>query len=97
MDGWIRWKASELAAQRKNEQKPTAEPVEIADTEHELVVERAAAIDVAKATGKVCVRVPGNSGRRVSRVWDVAVRGEGSGNRRRGAWRFHETCVCGLL
>jgi transposase len=46
-------------------------PVEIADAEHELVIERAAAIDVAKASGKVCVRAPGRSGRRVSRVWDV--------------------------
>jgi transposase len=46
-------------------------PVEIPDAEHELVIERAAAIDVAKATGKVCVRLPGKAGRRVSRVWDV--------------------------
>jgi hypothetical protein len=37
-----------------------------------LVIERAAAIDVAKATGKVCVRLPGKAGRRVSRVWDVS-------------------------
>ncbi|WP_239657263.1 hypothetical protein [Mycobacterium riyadhense] len=29
-------------------------PVEIPDAEHELVIERAAAIDVAKAAGKVC-------------------------------------------
>ena len=28
------------------------------DSEHELVIERAAAIDVAKAAGKVCVRLP---------------------------------------
>ena len=33
---------------------------------------RVAAIDVAKASGKVCVRLPGRAGRRVSRVWDVA-------------------------
>ena len=33
-------------------------PVEIPDTEHELVIERVAAIDVAKAAGKVCVRCP---------------------------------------
>jgi transposase len=32
---------------------------------------RVAAIDVAKASGKVCVRVPGNK-RRVTKVWDVA-------------------------
>ena len=36
------------------------------------MIERVAAIDVAKAIGKVCVRVPGKAGRRVSRVWDVA-------------------------
>ena len=47
-------------------------PVEIPDAEHELVIERVAAIDVAKATGKVCVRLPGQSGRRVSRVWDIS-------------------------
>jgi transposase len=46
----------------------------MADAEHELVVERAAAIDVAKAAGKVCVRLPGSSGRRFSRVWDVPAR-----------------------
>ena len=61
---------------RKGKQKPAvvSAPVEIADAEHELVVERAAAIDVAKATGKVCVRLPGKSGRRFSRVWDVPAR-----------------------
>jgi len=48
--------------------------VEIPDAEHELVVERAAAIDVCKESGKVCVRQPGNSGRRFSRVWDVSAR-----------------------
>jgi len=49
-------------------------PLEIPDAEHELVMERAAAIDVAKAFGKVCVRLPGKSGRRFSRVWDVPAR-----------------------
>ena len=47
------------------------EPEEIPDAEHELVIERVAAIDVAKASGTVCVRLPGKTGRRVSRVWDV--------------------------
>jgi transposase len=49
------------------------EPLEIVDEEHEQVYERVAAIDVAKATGMVCVRVPDASrpGRRVSRVWEV--------------------------
>ena len=32
---------------------------EIPDAEHELLVARVAAIDVAKAAGKVCVRLPG--------------------------------------
>src|ERR1019366_3053412 len=50
------------------------EPQEIVDEEHEQVIERVAAIDVAKASGMVCVRVPHESkpGRRVSRVWEVA-------------------------
>ena len=38
-------------------------PEEIPDAEHELVIERVAAIDVAKASGKVCVRVPQEAGR----------------------------------
>jgi len=48
-------------------------PEEICDEEHEMLLERVCAIDVAKASGKVCVRVPHESrpGRRVSRVWDV--------------------------
>jgi transposase len=56
----------------RQKQTPVPVPVEIPDAEHELVIERVAAIDVAKATGKVCVRLPGKAGRRVSRVWDVA-------------------------
>ncbi len=53
--------------------KPNQTPVpqEIPDAEHELVIERVAAIDVAKASGKVCVRSP-RERRRVSKVWDVA-------------------------
>src|SRR6476469_8203426 len=43
----------------------------IPDAQHELLLARVAAIDVAKAAGKVCVRLPGRAGRRVSRVWDV--------------------------
>jgi transposase len=48
-------------------------PQEIVDEEHEQVIERVAAIDVAKASGMVCVRVPHDTvpGRRVSRVWEV--------------------------
>jgi transposase len=49
------------------------EPREIEDEGHERVLERVAGIDVAKASGMVCVRVPHESepGRRVSRVWEV--------------------------
>ena len=49
------------------------EPEEIPDADHELIIERVAAIDVAKASGKVCLRLPrpGRPGHRVSRVWDV--------------------------
>ena len=46
-----------MGARRKTKRKPAmaAEPVEIPDAEHELVIERAAAIDVAKAAGQsVC-------------------------------------------
>ena len=52
--------------------KVQPEVEEIPDAEHELLVARVAAIDVAKASGKVCVRLLGRAGRRVSRVWDVA-------------------------
>src|SRR6476660_1238867 len=49
-------------------------PVEIPDDDHELVIERVCAIDVAKASGKVCVRTPhpNRPDRRTSRVWDVS-------------------------
>ena len=49
-------------------------PAEILDADHELVIERVCAIDVAKASGMVCTRLPqaGAAGRRVSRVWEVA-------------------------
>lgn len=50
------------------------EPVEIEAEEHEQIVERVAAIDVAKASGEVCTRVPHAStpGQRVTRVWAAA-------------------------
>lgn len=65
-----------MGVRRRPKQKPAvaAEPVEIADAEYEVVIERAAAIDVAKATGTVCVRLPGKSGRRFSRVWEAPAR-----------------------
>ena len=49
------------------------EPQEIEDEDHEQVVERVAAVDVAKASGMVCTRVPHESkvGRRVTKVWQV--------------------------
>jgi transposase len=49
------------------------EPQEICDVEHEQILERVAAVDVAKASGMVCVRAPqaGRSDRRRSLVWEV--------------------------
>jgi len=47
---------------------------EIPDEEHERVLDRVCAIDVAKASGMVCTRLPpggGRAGARVSRVWEV--------------------------
>jgi transposase len=55
----------------KRKQVPALAPQEIPDAEHELVIERVCAIDVAKAFGKVCVRTPREHRRRVSKVWDV--------------------------
>ncbi len=50
------------------------EPEEIPDEEHERILERVCAIDVAKESGTVCTRMPHESreGRRVSRVWEIA-------------------------
>jgi transposase len=49
------------------------EPEEIPDEEHERILERVCAIDVAKESGTVCTRMPNEAqeGRRVSRVWAV--------------------------
>ena len=49
------------------------EPQEIEDRGHEQVVARVAAVDVAKASGVVCTRVPreGEPGRFVTKVWPV--------------------------
>ena len=46
---------------------------EIQDEEHEQILERVCAIDVAEASGKVCTRVPHPSRPRArrTRVWDV--------------------------
>jgi transposase len=50
------------------------EPQEIEDQEYEQVLERVAAIDVAKASGMVCTRVPHSSrpGKRRTMVREVA-------------------------
>jgi len=49
------------------------EPQEIDDEEHEQIFQRVAAIDVAKASGHVCTRVPHETrpGKRRTRVWKV--------------------------
>ena len=49
------------------------QPVEVQVDEHEPIVERVAAIDVAKASGMVCLRLPHETipGRRVTTVWPV--------------------------
>jgi transposase len=49
------------------------QPQEIEDEEHEQILERVAAVDVAKASGMVCARVPdaARPGRRRTRVWQV--------------------------
>ena len=49
------------------------DPVEIDAEAHEQVVERVAAIDVAKASGMVCTRVPHQAkpGQRSAKVWQV--------------------------
>ena len=49
------------------------EPAEIQDEEYEQILERVAAVDVAKATGMVCTRMPDESrpGRRLSKVWEI--------------------------
>ena len=54
----------------------TKAPEVILDEPYEQIVQRVCAIDVAKDSGKVCVRVPAESGsgRRVSMVWDVRAR-----------------------
>src|SRR3954449_10627217 len=58
------------------EQEDTAmqQPVEVHVEEHEQMVERVAAVDVAKASGMVCLRIPHEtiSQRRVTKVWPVA-------------------------
>jgi hypothetical protein len=47
-------------------------PRVIPDEDHEVVYERVAAVDVAKASGVACLRVPdpARPGRFVNRVWE---------------------------
>jgi len=47
-------------------------PQVIPDEDHEVVYERVAAVDVAKASGVVCMRAPDpkRPGRYVNRIWD---------------------------
>jgi transposase len=49
------------------------QPIEVEVEEDEQIVERVAAVDVAKASGMVCTRVPHESvpGKRVTKVWSV--------------------------
>jgi transposase len=50
------------------------QPEVIPDEDHELTFTRVCAVDVAKQSGKVCTRLRAETGtgRRVSKVWDVA-------------------------
>ena len=50
---------------------PAGQQVEV--DEHEEIVGRVAAIDVAKASGMVCTRMPHatQAGKRITRVWQV--------------------------
>ena len=61
-----------MAARKQKPGRMSAREVE--DEEYQLRHERAAAVDVAKASGMVCVRLPaaGDGGRRRSRYWEVA-------------------------
>ena len=47
-------------------------PQVIPDEDHEVIYERVAAVDVAKASGVVCMRTPDpqRPGRFVNRIWD---------------------------
>jgi transposase len=49
------------------------QPQEVEDEDWERAWERVAAVDIAKATGVVCTRVPdeGRPGRRLTRIWTV--------------------------
>ena len=90
------WKASEVGHRGKRRLAPVdkSAPEVIPDAEHELVIERVAAVDAAKAAGKVCVQLPARAGRRVSRVWDVSARDKAMPTRLPGAPEGHLTLSC---
>jgi transposase len=50
-----------------------SEPVVVVDAGFEELLDRVAAVDVAKASGLVCTRLPGEggSGRKVTKTWEV--------------------------
>ena len=57
-------------------------PAEIVDADHELVIERVCAIDVAKASGMVCTRLPqGAAGARGGPAGQPGVGGGGHHSR----------------
>jgi transposase len=49
------------------------QPQEIEDEDYERTWDRVAAVDIAKATGVACTRVPDEDrpGRRLTRIWTV--------------------------
>jgi transposase len=55
------------------EEQVMRQPIEVETDESQELVQRVAAIDVAKASGMVCTRVahPSTPGRRVTKVWEV--------------------------
>jgi transposase len=61
-----------VAARKKKQKRMSAQLVE--DEDYQLRYERVAGIDVAKASGMVCLRLPPGPGkaRRTSRTWEVA-------------------------
>jgi len=67
------WPPGHPAGSRGRRPLAMREPQEIEEREHEVAVLRVAAVDVAKAAGVVCTRVPreGGAGRFVTKVWPV--------------------------
>lgn len=65
--------SSSGSAEEEQVVKVRQEPEEVESEGHEEVLQRAAAIDVAKASGMVCTRTPhpSHSGKRVTKVWQV--------------------------